>query len=185
MKWIMAFILVATLMWVGRSENSALAQQPKSEMSLSFVSDVPVGTAIQIVATLNDPAGNPIPYARIDFSATTEFLRVVESMDIESATTDILGKATFIMVPRVEGERPFTASFAGNDVFGPISVTKSLIVLTGPQQYLELSPVRVPGANKWMATAILVVVWGILGSSLVRVIFIARIGARIEESQRG
>lgn len=179
---LLAVAFVSSVAFVLITGGAANAQQPEPDLSLRFRDGVATGSPLQLAATLLDPAGNPIAGALISFSIPTEFLNNTGDMDIGWARTGANGMASLDYAPRIEGEREITAIFDGNAVFAPSSITETLTVEQGPVSYRELSPVRVPGANKWMAAAVLLVVWGLFLSSMARIWLIARIGARTTET---
>ncbi len=146
--------------------NPALAQQPEPLITIGFQEEATAGETIALAAYLQDPLGNPIYDAEVSFELDVEFLNVSDRLDLGTAITDDQGLALVEFEPRVEGMNNITASFAGNEVFAPVSSAAELEVVSGGQIYREFRPYRIPGANVWMTTAVITIVWIVFIMSL-------------------
>lgn len=168
------------------AEQQAEEAQPESnlttpEMVLDFLlpgeqEDVSVGQEARASIYLVDPAGNPIAGAEILFTLEAEFMNVVSALELGVDVTDGAGLAEVHWDPRSEGENLVSARFAGNDVFGPLMVQDTLQVNTGPEQYTEAEPLRIPAADIWMVVFILGATWSMYLLTLVFGWKIARAG---------
>lgn len=167
-------LVLATSVWLISSSLSA--DQPPSDLVLDFVSEAEAGEEIAVAAHLVDPAGNPISGERISFTAELSFLNNTGEADIGSAVTDSTGLAMMLYAPRTEGELAISAAFEGNAVYAPSRSSQVLRVLPGPELYQEATPLRIPGANIWMVSTILAIVWGLYCFVMLLVLRITRIG---------
>lgn len=152
-----ALALVVAGAWPESQRVSA--DQPEPILALTFQTTAAAGEAITVSAYLVDPAGNPIAGQPITLTMKVIFQNVLGTVELDRVTTDEYGLALFLLEPRSEGDLELSAHFAGNDIFGPAVATGPLTVETGPDQYLEARPFRVPGASVWMVVGIVVVVW--------------------------
>lgn len=178
-------LAVVGLAWPG--PLTASADQPEPQVVLGFQPQAQAGEAIAVAAYLVDPVGNPIMGEEITFTIASTFLNVDGPMEIGSATTDANGLALLPYAPRIGGERVVTARFAGNEVFAPARASEALLVTQGPNLYEEFSPLRIPGANIWMASAVLAVVWGVFLYICVliwRIAFLGASGGALRDANR-
>ena len=167
-------VVAAVAVWTATLPASAALPEP--ELGVAVVREVQSGLKVEIVATLLDPARNPIEGQEITFEMDVAFLNNFDNVVIGTAETGGDGRAYIEFTPRAQGDHALTASFAGTSVFAQATASVDFSVLQGAQLYQELSPVRVPGANVWMAAAVLVVVWTIFLITLYRIWRIARLG---------
>lgn len=172
---VVATLSAVVLAWLG--PVTIAADQPEPQVVLGFQSEAQAGETVAVAAYLVDPAGNPISGEEISFSIASTFLNVDGRMEIGTVTTDGDGLALLAYAPRIEGDRVITARFAGNEVFAPARASETLLVTPGPQLHKEFSPLRIPGANIWMAAGVLAVVWGIFLYICVLIWRIAILGA--------
>ncbi len=152
-------LLVAVLSALGSSVKSISAQQPVPIITVGFQEEARAGETVALAAYLQDPLGNPIYDAEITFTLDVEFLNVSDTIEIGSAITDEQGLALIEYEPRIEGANNITARFEGNDVFAAVNSVGSLEVVGDGQLYREFRPYRIPGANVWMTTAVITIVW--------------------------
>ncbi len=147
------------------SPLAASADLPMSEIVLTIqlgAREEPLqGEEVGLAAYLIDPSGNPIAGEEVTFTVDDVFLNVAGQVEVGRVKTDETGLAAVVFEPRRAGENLVTASFPGNDVFEGARSTEKLTVASGPQLYRETTPFRIPGANVWMVTTIVGVVWGI------------------------
>lgn len=158
----LAILLSGVMSW----SSIVSAQQPVPVVNLGFEPIAEPGETVAISAYLTDPSGNPIYDAEINFAYDVEFMNVSDSVAIGTAITDDTGLALLTWEARTEGENNITATFAGNDVFTEAFDMSMLEVLPGSQQYKELPPYRIPGANIWLTAALITTVWVIFIFSL-------------------
>jgi hypothetical protein len=144
-------------------------------LNVSAVDSAQAGSKIEVLATLYGPDGKPVEGQDIEFTLSVEFLSNFDDISLGIATTDRTGTARMEFTPKSEGDHTLTASTladADEDAFSE----RQLMVTSGGQLYRELSPVRVPGANVWMATGVLLAVWGVFLLIALRIWQIARMG---------
>lgn len=172
--------LLLTSMALLATTQVASAQEASLALDVAAVDSAQAGTTIEVVATLLGPDGKPVKGQDIEFTLSVEFLSNFDDISLGIARTDDTGTARIEFIPRSEGDHVLTAgtlSGADEDTFSQ----RQLTVTSGGQLYRELSPVRVPGANVWMATGVLLAVWGVFLLIALRIWQIARMG----EVQRG
>lgn len=73
-------------------------------------------SALQLIASLHGPAGEPIAFKPVDFSLKTTF----GSLSLGSRPTLANGEAQFIIRDRRYGQYPLTVSFRGDDEYAPV-----------------------------------------------------------------
>ncbi|MDA1279059.1 MAG: hypothetical protein O3B95_03330 [Chloroflexi bacterium] len=166
--------LVALLAWLTMTQVVS-AQDRSASLSLTATDSVVAGTAMEVTATLLDAGGVPIAGELIEFSMSVEFLSNSDDISIGSASTDESGVARIEFTPKAEGDHFLTASTSSESDLDEFAETE-ITVTPGPQLYSELSPIRVPGANVWMTTAVLLAVWSVFVLVALRIWQIARIG---------
>lgn len=140
---------------------SAAASQPQPQLLLGFQTSTTAGQPIALSAYLVDPAGNPIAGQTVHFALHATFLNAASDLDIGDPVTDSTGLALVQFTPRIDGKNVITATYDGGAVFASNQVTGALDVQPGPQLYDVQPPFRIPGADIWMVTGILGVVWGL------------------------
>lgn len=153
----------------------ASAQDAGLALDVAAVDSAQAGTTIEVVATLLGPDGKPVEGQDIEFTLSVEFLSNFDDISLGIARTDDTGTARIEFIPKSEGDHVLTAGTlagADEDAFSQ----RQLTVTSGGQLYRELSPVRVPGANVWMATGVLLAVWGVFLLIALRIWQIARMG---------
>lgn len=139
--------------------GSAAAQEEPTELTLILPPQTEAGVEVFLSARLTGPDGDPIEDEEILFTAEFEFLNVFDFVDLGTATTDEDGFALLHYDPRVEGEVTIFAEFVGGRRLAPAEASGTLQTTSVGQVYSELPPFHIPGANFWMAVAILSVVW--------------------------
>jgi len=168
--------VLAILAWLALS-SVASAQDRKATLTMSVPEAVPAGSRMELVATLTEKDGAPIVGEIIDFAMSVEFMSNSGEIHIGSGMTDSSGVARIEYTPKAEGEHYVSArssELSEVSAFSEVEMT----VTAGPQLYGELSPIRVPGANVWMTSAVLFAVWSIFVLISLRISQIARIGER-------
>lgn len=173
-------LLLAILAWLALS-SAASAQERKATLTLSMPEVVPAGSAMELVATLSEKDGTPIAGETIDFAMSVEFMSNSGEIHIGSGVTNSSGVARIEYTPKAEGEHYVSARSSESSEVAAFSEAE-IIVTAGPQLYGELSPIRVPGANVWMTSAVLFAVWSVFVLISLRIWQIARIGEREEGS---
>jgi len=168
--------LMAVLAWLSVS-SVANAQERRATLEVSAVESVEAGSQMEIVATLAEQDGTPIADEAIDFSLSVDFMSNSGEIHIGSATTDELGVAQIEYMPKAEGDHYLTASTSESSEVSAFSEME-MTITSGPQLYQELSPIRVPGANVWMTSAVLIAVWSVFVLIALRIWQISRIGER-------
>lgn len=139
--------------------SSAAAQEEPSEITLVLPPLTEAGVEVFLSAKLIGPDGAPVEDEEILFTAEFDFLNVFDVVDLGTATTDEAGFALLPYDPRVEGEVTIFAEFAGSRRLAPAETSGTMETVSIGQVYSELPPFHIPGANFWMAVAILSVVW--------------------------
>ncbi|NQW21059.1 MAG: hypothetical protein HQ477_10140 [Chloroflexi bacterium] len=170
--------LMAVLVWLTMT-SIVSAQERRATLEVSASESTQAGTAMEIVATLTELDGTPIAGEVIDFALSVEFMSNSGEIHIGSATTDASGIARLEYIPKAEGDHYLTASSSENSEVSAFSEME-MTVTSGPQLYRELSPIRVPGANVWMTSAVLIAVWSVFVLIALRIWQISRIGEREE-----
>ncbi len=168
--------LMTVLTWLSLS-SVASAQERRATLEVSAVESVEAGSTMEIVATLVEQDGSPITGEVIDFSLSVEFMSNSGEIHIGSATTDESGVARIEYTPKAEGDHYLTAGTSDSSDVSAFSEME-MTVTSGPQLYRELSPIRVPGANVWMTSAVLIAVWSVFVLIALRIWQISRIGER-------
>lgn len=157
-------ILIAVAIAVGLAlpvagARPVSAEQPVPDLHLGFDESVEVGDPVIVSAYLVDPAGSPIRGASIDLTRNAKFLNVSGTVSLGTVLTDNTGLAAVTYIPASEGEITIIAAYAGSDVFAPVTESRILFALPGPELYREESPFRVPATNIWMVVGIVGTVW--------------------------
>ncbi len=165
-RFLAGLLVVCLLTVLTGMPSTAAAQQPVPIINLGFEPFAVAGEEIAVSAYLRDPVGNPVYGAEIRFTYEAKFMNVSDSVEIGTAITDENGLALVLFEARTEGENRLRATFAGNDIFAPVSATGTLSVLPGKQIYRELPPYRIPGADVWLTTGLISTVWLIFVLSL-------------------
>jgi len=166
--------VLALLAWLATT-SIVSAQDRRATLDISAVETVQAGSATEVVATLIELDGAPIEGELIEFYMSVKFLSNSDDIAIGTAVTDEKGTARIEFVPKAEGEHFLTASTSADSEVSAFSEME-MTVSPGPQLYRELSPVRVPGANVWMAAAVLLAVWGVFVMIALRIWQIAKLG---------
>lgn len=176
MRRVLALLIVTAALaaWWIPSTVSAAEKDPQPQLLLGFQTSTAAGQPIALSAYLVDPAGNPIRGEAVHFSMRTTFLNTGGELDLGDPVTGSAGLALLEFTPRIEGRDTITASFAGDSVFAPANASRKLQVEAGPQLYEVDSPFRIPGADIWMVTGILGVVWGLYLIALIMGVRVAR-----------
>lgn len=169
-------LTLVILAWLALA-SVASAQDRKATLTLSVPEAVPAGSIMELVATLTEKDGAPIAGEMIDFAMSVEFMSNSGEIHIGSGMTNGSGVARIEYMPKAEGEHYITARSSESSEVSAFSEVE-MTVTPGPQLYGELSPIRVPGANVWMTSAVLFVVWSIFVLISLRIWQIARIGER-------
>ena len=171
--------LLALATWLAMTQVAS-AQDATMTLNVSAVERAQAGSKIEVLASLSGPDGQPVEGHDIEFTLSVEFLSNFDDISLGVAQTDDTGTARIEFVPRSEGDHILTARTAAGENVTAYS-ERQLTVTSAGQLYRELSPVRVPGANVWMATGVLLAVWGVFVLIALRIWQIARMG----EEQRG
>ena len=167
-------VLAICLVFVA-TPQIARGQDAKATLDVSAVESAKAGSTIEVLATLFGPDVRPVKGQDIEFTLSVEFLSNFDDISLGTATTDDTGTARIEFTPKSEGDHVLTARVSAGP--GGIAVSqRQLMVTSGGQLYRELSPVRVPGANVWMATGVLLAVWGVFVLIALRIWQIARMG---------
>ena len=126
-----AIVFGFTLPLIGA--RPASADQPVPDLHLGLDESVAVGDPVIVTAYLVDPAGNPIRGVEIEMTRDAKFLNVSGNVALGKPLTDDDGRATVTYIPATEGEITIIASFAGSEVFAPVTSTQVLTGLPGPE----------------------------------------------------
>ena len=157
--------------------SAVSAQERRATMSVTAPEMAPAGSMVELVATLTEQDGAPIIGETIEFLMTVEFMSNSGEIPIGSGMTDDSGVVRIEYTPKAEGDHYVIVRSSDDSEVSAFSETE-MNVSPGPQLYGELSPVRVPGANVWMTSAVLFVVWAVFVLIALRIWQIARIGER-------
>lgn len=168
--------LMAVLVWLSVS-SVASAQERRATLEIFAVESVEAGSRMEILATLAEQDGTPIAEEVIDFTLSVDFMSNSGEIHIGSATTDESGVARIEYTPKAEGDHYLTANTSESSDVSAFSEME-MTVTSGPQLYRELSPIRVPGANVWMTSAVLIAIWSVFVLIALRIWQISRIGER-------
>ena len=169
-------VLVFALWLVAAQVSSA--QDTGAGLNVTAVESVKAGSTIEVTATLIGPGGHPVEGQLIEFSLSVEFLSYFDDILLCAAETDDVGTARIEFTPKSEGDQTLIARVSAGA--GEVVISeRQLLVTSGGQLYRELSPVRVPGANVWMATGVLLAVWSVFILIALSIWQIARMGENI------
>jgi len=140
-----------------------------------------VGDTVELVATLTDAAGEPVPDVRLLVDERVGFLDTkVSDVTVASAATNDAGVAVIRYAARREGGRSLLVRFPGTSDFAEASAGFEFSVAAGPATYTVEAPPGIPGVNRFAVMAVVIVVWGTMLIVAWHVAAIAREGRAAE-----
>lgn len=153
------------------------AEPGAAEIRVSAPVDARIGDAVEVTATLVDPALGPVAGATITMTESVEFMDSgAAEVLVSSARTDEDGRAVLRYIARRAGAREFVVRFDGNDDYEPVRGAFTLPVADGGSSYHVEAPPGVPGVNRFLLVALMTGVWGTMLVVAVHVVAIARQG---------
>lgn len=171
-------LLLALAVWIVPS--SLHAEPEPAELRVSAPVGATVGDRIDFGVTLLDAGGEPIGGAPVALYEQAGFMGVSgREVAVAVASTSEDGTAVLRYAVRREGARAFTVRYEGDADHAPASAAIDLPVAAGAATYTVEPPTGIPGVNRFLVIAVLVVVWGTMLIVALHVIAIAREGSAV------
>lgn len=145
-------------------------------ITLTAPAESVLGEPMQIVATLHDAGGVPIPDVSLDFLIRTEILNNRGLASIGSAVTDTGGVARLAYEPRQSGPLLLQVSFAGSETLDAVRVQLEIGVVGDQQLFVVTIGTDAPPFELWLLLGLLTSVWLLVISVTVRIYLIASQG---------
>lgn len=164
---------------------SAVSAEPDgTTLQVSGPIAATVGDTVELTATLTDAAGEPIGNVQLLVVERVGFLDTkVNDVTVASAATNDDGVAVIRYAARRDGDRSLVVWFPGSADFEEASAGFDFAVADGPATYTVEAPPGIPGVNRFVVMAVLVLVWGTMLVIAGHVVAIAREGGPSEPDE--
>ena len=177
-QFAIATLAVAALILVAPS--TVHAEPDGTTLQVSGPVGSTVGDTVELVATLTDAAGEPVANVQLLVEERIGFLDTkVSDVIVASAATNDAGVAVIRYAARREGDRSLLIRFPGTDDFAQTSAGLGFTVAAGPATYTVEAPPGIPGVNRFVVMAVVVLVWGTMLIVAWHVAAIAREGGTV------
>ena len=136
-----------------------------------------LGEPMQIVGTLHDADGAPIPDVVLDFFIRAEILNNRALVSIGDAVTNEAGVAALTYAARQSGLLFLQARLAETDTLPAIRVQLEVDIVGDQQLFSESVGTDAPPFELWALVGLIATVWLLLVSVTLRIYVIARRGS--------
>lgn len=170
-------VVIAPLVLLLASTTPALAADPVV-LEIQTPKQVSLGDEIVVTVVLRDGSGAPIPATGIILWTGARFLSVGGAMELDRASTNAQGRATFNYQVRTEKSLTLNASFPGDGRYAFGQASAEVEVLGSAQLYQSTAGVRVGGIGVWLLAAVVGGVWATYFAVMVFLTLIVREGSK-------